>query len=159
MKTAELLDKYIKIIAAVLQCAEDQLQFCVNGKPVGELYFDKPEIEVHWSLGNYTLQLLGEEKPKVIAIWKLYQLQHCCAFMVSCSSQVYPEYRGKRIGTILNTLRQDIGRLLGYSAILCTDIEQNVAQRKLLATNGWKDIHSIVNKRTKNRVYLSVINI
>ena len=64
-----------------------------------------------------------------------------------------------RIGTILNQLRQDIGRLLGYSSIICTDIQQNTNQRKLLETNGWKDIHSVINKRTNNRVYLSVINI
>ena len=86
-------------------------------------------------------------------------MPHCCAFMVSCNVNVTEKYRGMRIGTILNQFRQDIGRVLNYSSILCTDIEQNTHQRKLLKTNGWKDIHDVVNKRTKNRVYISVINI
>lgn len=30
---------------------------------------------------------------------------------------------------------------------------------KTIKTNGWKDIYSVVNKRTNNRVYLSVVNI
>ena len=55
----------------------------------------------------------------------------------------------------MNTFRQDIARTLGYSSLMCTDIEQNVNQRKLLKTNGWKDIHSVINKRTKNHVYIS----
>lgn len=79
--------------------------------------------------------------------------------MVSCNALVKEKYRGKRIGTILNQLRQDIGRLLGYSAIICTDIDKNTPQRKLLATNGWKDVYSVLNKRTKNLVHLAVINL
>lgn len=161
MKTSEILDKYRKIISSILKCESSDIKFYIGNskEEVGTIDFDKNEVSKNWELGIYkVIQQIGNVQ-KVISTWNLYQLQHCCAFMVSCNVKVEESYRGKRIGTILNQLRQDIGRLLGYSSILCTDIEQNVNQRKLLKTNGWKDIHSVVNKRTNNRVYLSVVNI
>lgn len=163
MKTNEILDKYRKILSGILKCSPELIKFYVSNRgeyfedkkirdEIGELSYTKSS---DWSLGYYEVCL----DKTVIGSFKLYELQHCCAFMVSCNAVVYLEYQNKGIGTVLNQLRQDIGRLLGYSAVLCTDTEQNINQRKLLKTNGWKDIHSLVNKRTQNRVYLSVINI
>lgn len=156
MKTTELLDKYRKIIAPILKCEPEDIRFFITDKgredEIGTLDYKKDN---NWSLGQYRVKLKDEE----ISRWKLYEMPHCCAFMISCNVIVHEKYRNKRIGTILNQLRQDIGRILGYSSILCTDIEKNVNQRKLLQTNGWKDVHSVINKRTNNRVYLSVINI
>lgn len=163
MKTKELLDKYRIIISSILNCKPEEIKFFVSGRgDTPESRSIRDEISsldykknFNWSLGNYTV-FKGEE---LIASFVLYELHHCCAFMVSCKAEVMPRFRNKKIGTTLNQLRQDIGRVLGYSAILCTDIEQNTHQRQLLKTNGWKDIHSLVNKRTNNRVYLTVINI
>ena len=170
MKTKEVLDKYKKIIAGILKCQAEEIKFynlkTVNQDSdnekqefieIGELYYFKEEWqeESNWELGDYQV-CFGSS---IISTFKLYQLPHCCAYMVSCNVSVRELYRNMRIGTILNQLRQDIGRLLGYSSIICTDIEQNVNQRKLLKTNGWKDVHNVVNKRTNNRVYLSIINI
>jgi hypothetical protein len=161
MKTLEVLDKYKKIISGILNCKPEEIKFYTNNsnEEIGTIDFDKNKISKNWELGYYKVIQQVEDKQILISDWKLYQLQHCCAFMVSCNVRVKDEYRNKRIGTILNQCRQDIGRLLGYSAILCTDIEQNQNQRKLLKTNGWKDVFSIINKRTNNRVYLTVINI
>ena len=161
MKTIEVLDKYRKIISSILKCNPEDIKFYINHskEEIGTIDFDKNIVSKNWELGTYNVvQQIGDVQ-KEISSWKLYQLQHCCAFMVSCNVKVEESYRSKRIGTILNQLRQDIGRLLNYSSIICTDIEQNINQRKLLKTNGWKDIHSVINKRTSNRVYLSIINI
>jgi len=161
MKTLELLDKYKKIISGILKCNSEDIKFYINHstEEIGTIDYDKDEVSKNWELGTYQVIQQIENKKIVLSSWKLYQLQHCCAFMVSCNVIVHQDYRNKRIGTILNQLRQDIGRILGYSSILCTDIEQNINQRKLLKTNGWKDIHSVINKRTDNRVCISVINI
>ena len=170
MKTLELLDKYRKILSPILNCKEEDIKFYSTrtiyketGKEerlieIGTHFeedYDKGLVTANWSEGEYQVCY----NSSIISTWKLYQLPHCCAYIVSCSVNVREDYRSKRIGTILNQLRQDIGRLLGYSAIICTDIEQNTNQRKLLKTNGWKDVHNIINKRTNNRVYLSVVNI
>jgi len=161
MKTLEVLDKYKKILSPILQVNSEDISFWVDYMLIGKITYDKKNDEFvkNWNLGTYEVKVKINDKYVQVSTFKLYQLPHCCAFMVSCNALVMPEFRGKRIGTILNSLRQDIGRLLGYSAILCTDIEQNNNQRKLLKTNGWKDIYSLVNKRTNNRVYISVINI
>ena len=163
MKTKEILNKYKKILCPILNCKEEELKFFVTKRgstpeekrivdEISSLTYEKSN---DWSLGEYTVKV----NDKRVAEWELYEMHHCCAIMVSCKAYVEKEFRNKGIGTILNNLRQDLGRHLGYSMILCTDIEQNVYQRKLLKTNGWQDIHSVVNKRTKNRVYISVINI
>jgi hypothetical protein len=168
MKTKEVLDKYCKIIGGILKCNPEIIKFEVwdtstspfAWREIGELNEEKQEL-YHWSLGKYRVIQQVNNVPGflIISTFEIYQLPHCCAFMVSCAATVFEGFRNKRIGTVLNQLRQDMGRLLGYSAILCTDIEKNENQRKLLATNGWKDIHNLINKRTQNRVYLSVINL
>lgn len=156
-----MLDKYRKIIGGLLNCKPKEIKFfitkIVNNKKieheVSELKYTKKSNE--WSLGDYKIMVNGE----LISSFKLYEMPHCCAIMVSCKAFVNPYFRNKRVGTILNNLRQDIGRLLNYSTILCTDVEKNTHQRQLLKTNGWKDIHDVINKRTKNRVFISVLNL
>lgn len=159
MKTLEILDKYRKILAGIIKCNPEDIIFFKDSKEIGTFDYDKDEVAVNWALGSYIVKQRYLGGYSTIGSFRLYQLQHCCAFMVSCNAVVEKDYRGKRIGTTLNMLRQDIGRLLGYSAILCTDIAQNTYQRQLLKTNGWRDLFSLVNKRTKNTVYLSVISI
>ena len=176
MKTKEILDKYSKILAGLLNCNPGDFNFYKDNKLIGELDYYKTEEEArndakerniefnmenyvyitnNFGLGDYTVKV----DDQIISSWKLYQMPHCCAFMVSCNVKVAVKFRNKRIGTVLNQLRQDIGRLLNYSSVICTDIEQNTHQRQLLKTNGWKDVHSVVNKRTNNRVFISVINL
>lgn len=175
MKTKEILEKYKTIISGLLKCNKEDIHFFSEQTisyekgdrkeliEIGELYYYKPDIEgytketntANWNLGNYVVKY----KEKIISTWKLYEMPHCCAYIISCKSEVMNDFRNKKIGTVLNQLRQDIGRVLGYTTMLCTDIEKNIYQRQLLKTNGWKDIHTIVNKRTKNIVHLSVINL
>jgi len=45
------------------------------------------------------------------------------------------------------------------ATLFVTDIEKNIHQRQLLATNNWKDIYSVINKRTENKVFISVIDL
>jgi hypothetical protein len=170
MKTAELLDKYKKIISGLLRCEYDDITFSVGKELIKEIEYFQPEKDEqgnetgqqvrytrwkNWSEGVYTVQ----KNDKIISTFELYKMPHCCAILVSCKANVNEEFRNKRIGTTLNNFRQDISKILGYSLLMCTDIEQNINQRKLLATNGWKDVYNIVNKRTNNRVYISVINL
>lgn len=162
MKTKELLDKYQKIIGGLLKVQPQYIQFQVlkgsKWSEIASIQYEKENEDAliyNWCEGRYKVLVNGE----VISTFELYQLPHCCAFLVSCRSFVEPTFRGKRIATTLNSMRKDIGRMLGYSSLLCTDIEQNKPQRQLLATNGWKDIHQVKNKRTNNQVFISVINL
>lgn len=170
MKTKELLDKYCKLIAGLLEVKPSEVSFFVGDNEIKEIEYFEPEKDDEgnetgqqirhtrwnaWSEGSYKV-LIGKA---TLSTFELYKMPHCCAIIVSCKAFVAPQFRGKRVGTLLNSFRQDIGRALGYSLMMCTDIEQNEHQRKLLKTNGWKDIYDITNKRTGNRVYISVINL
>ena len=176
MKTQELLDKYQKLISGRLNCNPKEISFYKDNRLVGELDYYKTKeeardyakennipfnmedhvfIKTDWGLGVFEVKVLD----KTISTFKLYQLPHCCAIAVSCNAKVFTQFQNNRIGTLLNSFRQDLCRVLGYSSLMCTDIEQNINQRKLLATNGWKDIYNVINKRTNNRVYISIINI
>lgn len=175
MKTKELLDKYRRSIVGLLgdkSIEPKDVKFFVrkqvyDGKSksnkyidqeIGELDYEKPkewEQIQDWMQGDYTVKL----KNNTMASFKLYAMPHCCAIIISCNAFVAPDFRNKRIGSTMNHLRQDIGRALGYSTLMCTDIDSNICQRKLLKTNGWTDVHNVINKRTQNRVYISVINL
>ena len=112
-------------------------------------YSDKLEI------GKYELKI----KDEIIASFELHPMINCCGICVSTKSNVSQKYRKKGLGTLLNSIRIDIARYNDYSLLLCTDIEINIPQRKILKANGWKDIYSFINKRTNNKVYLTIINL
>lgn len=162
MKTKALLNKYRKIIAGLIQEDYDTIKFYIKKSDAWYEILDS-DIQhiktINWCQGQYKVTIEAKSYKHELASFELYEMPHCCAFLISCRSSVNEKFRNRRIGTVLNNLRQDIGRLLGYSTLLCTDIEQNKHQRQLLATNGWKDIYDVKNKRTGNRVYISVINL
>jgi hypothetical protein len=174
MKTKSLLNKYCKLTAGLLGAkpSDIHIQRYMNKldpdnlKVIGQEWRDiGSEEEIgkdfkcqygDWQVGYYRVVT---KDGKEISKWKLYQLPHCCGVMVSCDVVVMPEFRNKRVGTLLNNLRQDIGRILRYSCVLCTDIDQNEHQKRILETNGWKTIHKFINIKTKNKVNINVINI
>ena len=94
-----------------------------------------------------------------IASFHLYPMINCCGICVSTGSRVHKDFQKLGLGTLLNTLRIDIARNLGYGLLLCTDVESNEPQRKILQKNGWRDIHKFINPRTKNTVIISCINL
>lgn len=95
----------------------------------------------------------------MIAGFELHPMINCCGICVSTRAFVKEGYRGKGLGEALNSIRIDISRTLGYGLLLCTDVESNEAQRKILKKNGCTDIYKFVNPRTKNTVILTVINL
>lgn len=94
-----------------------------------------------------------------ISSFCLMQMPGCCGICISYNSLIFPKYQGKGIGTLLNQFRIDIADYLGYTTLLCTDREENIPQKKILAKNGWKDVHSFVNKRTNNLVNITIKDI
>jgi len=149
-----LLLKYNTIIAGILNSPVEDILFYRDNRLLKdqELYYGKTG---EWGLGSYEVRI----KRKIISTFRLYQLPHCCAIALSCNTVVCTGFKNKGIGTVLNSFRQELCSLLKYSTLMCTDIETNLHQRKILQKNGWKDIHSVINKRTANHVYISVIDI
>lgn len=92
----------------------------------------------------------------VITSFGLYEFPSCCAFCVSTQAVVNERYRRRGINKLSNAFRQLLAQEQRYSALICTDIEHNEAERKTLLANGFKDIYRIKNKRTRNIVCISV---
>lgn len=98
-------------------------------------------------------------KHVVVASWELVPMVNCCGIVVSTAAYVSPDFRGKGLGTLFNTVRLIIAKEAGYSVILCTDWMENAAQRAILNKNGWKDVYMFNNSRTTHDVAISVLNL
>tara|TARA_R110000772_G_scaffold54130_1_gene123544 strand:- start:61418 stop:61990 length:573 start_codon:yes stop_codon:yes gene_type:complete len=183
--TLAILAKYQKLISKRLDCKPKHIKFYMDGAEIGSIDAEKKkewdtDYVYNWELGEFQVmldkknilpqyfgtvdrhsadQLLFANYSLCISDFKLYQLPHCCAYMVSCNSRVWDRYQNNKIGTILNKLRIDLGKLFNYSAILCTDVSSNQYQKKILKNNNWKDIHTVKNKRSGNKIHLTVIDI
>jgi len=127
-------------------------------------------LGVGWTLRNTTHKVSYDEKlgmgvyvlkfgDQQVASFELYPMVGCCGICVSTKATVDKAYRNRGIGALLNGLRIDIARYLGYGLLLCTDVESNEYQRKILKRNGWMDLHKVVNPRTKNTIFISAINL
>ena len=115
-------------------------------------YF-KPDMGYGARLRPYQVR---DGNDTIVTSFGLYEFPSCCAFVVSTQAFVDPRYRGKKVNKLTNKLRQNIASALGYTAIICTDVDDNVAERATLAAEGWKDIYQVRNKRTGNLVNISV---
>ena len=144
------LNKYNSFITAILGTDKWSLTAAVNGKYQRYDAGDKPP------LGEYILKMNGGA---YIAGFGLKEMIGCCGICVSTASWVHENYQRRGLGSLLNKLRQDLAREMGYSILLCTDRLQNKAQRKLLAKAGWEDIYEFTNQRTSNRIAISVIQL
>lgn len=132
----------------------------ILGRSDWEIYKDHSKLGDKFGGHNYRLVISDKEGyTENVAEWGLIQMIGCCGICVSTRSFVSYKYRNKGLGSILNEIRIIYAKCLGYGILMCTDIEQNTAQRKILAKNGWKDIFSFVNPRSSNTVFISVIEL
>lgn len=84
--------------------------------------------------------------------YELNPFPGCNQIVVSNHSYVYPEKRGKGLGTRYNQLRLEKARLLGYDYIICTVVSTNIAQLKIMKSAGFKELDTFNNKETGNTV-------
>jgi hypothetical protein len=94
-----------------------------------------------------------------VSSWKLVELPGCCGVCVSTEVWIAPNYRGKGINHLCLQLRELIAVYSGYTVLLCTDMITNTAERKTLERAKFKDIYEFTNKRTNNRVAISIKNL
>lgn len=93
------------------------------------------------------------------AFFRLYQLPGCCGVCVSSGANIAERFRGKKLNIILNKFRMDLARHMGYSSMLCSDVTTNIATKKTLQKNGWKDVFQFKNNRTNNTVDISIVSL
>lgn len=157
---AEIVAKYTELLNALLGRDDWQLTEKETSAPYTEkLPVGKWRLWVPNEFGPAPGQVNVPRGQLEIARFELYPMINCCGICVSTQAWVSDQFRGKGLGTLLNSFRIDVARHNGYGVLLCTDVVTNEPQRKVLKANGWKDIHQFVNPRTSNRVAISVINL
>lgn len=105
------------------------------------------------------IYLAREDASGYVAYGYLSPFPGCCGLVVSWGAQVTFLFRHKGIGAIMNLVRIDYARSLGYGQLICTDKTINDPQRRILAKNGWKDILEFTNPRTHNHIAVSVVKL
>ena len=118
----------------------------------------KDKVDITYNTIPYTYHLI-QNGAAVLALWKLNEMYGNCGILVSHGAYVYHPYRNKGLGKLLNQFRIDFAKALGYSILLCTDIESNLPQRHILTKNGWIDILKFINRRTNNINHISYYNL
>jgi len=60
--------------------------------------------------------------------------------LVSGNVYVSKHYQGYGIGKLLNAERIEVAKASGASAIICTVLEANIPERKVLFANNWRNL-------------------
>ena len=159
-----IVDKYLEDLSKCVGEARRYLRLYRQGDkgPIeitpqqAEQGYLKPDEGYGTKLNMYYVLDINPHRTQMITSWALYQFPSCCAFCVSTQAFVNEKLRSKGINTLSNTFRQELAKDAGYTALICTDIATNYGERITLQRCGFQDIFSVVNKRTKNEVYISV---
>lgn len=96
-------------------------------------------------------------KYRMIGEFSLVAFPGCCGIVISTGATVNYDYRELGIGTMLHKLRKKIAIDWGYSVMVCTDVEANIPQQKILTNNGWSKVLTFKNSRTGNNVCMHTI--
>jgi hypothetical protein len=102
------------------------------------------------------IAVVDDEK---IATFSMTELPGCCGVCVSHYSHIIEQFRGKGLGTLLCGIRKDIAKTMNYSCLLCTDVDDNLPQQRILDKHGWKKIHNFKNIKTGSTVNINVVNL
>jgi hypothetical protein len=116
-------------------------------------FFDKDDGE------RYGFYLIDSSDYDYIAGFVMCQLPGCCGICLSTKAYVSYSLQGRGLGLILAKLRIAIAKEAGYTVLMCTDVDTNVPQRKIMSRLGWKDIYQFNNLRTGNDVNISVLDL
>jgi len=91
-----------------------------------------------------------------VAEGKIVEMPGCCGLVVSTGAWVSYDERNYGVGTIMSDLRSEIAKCMGYTAMICTDVDTNAPQQKVLGTLGWDRVSGFVNRRTDNPLSIHV---
>lgn len=100
------------------------------------------------------MRLKRGKSDKNIGSFVLVKLPGCCAYLTSRRTFLFPYFRNKGLGTALQEAKEEIAKLLNYSALTCTTTKKNIYENKILKKTGWKKIDKTKNKKTGNTVFM-----
>lgn len=88
--------------------------------------------------------------------FSLSELPGCCGYLVSHNLRVCPEYRNRGVGKLFQEIKFEMAKTFGYTYLMCTTTQHNEVENHILTQYGWQQIHSGINARTSNQLYMWV---
>ena len=123
---------------------------------------EEVKVEITECTATFTTNLLFKlylTNNNYLAEFKLIEMPGCCGVCISFNSWVNNKYRRKGVGTLLAEFRKKAANILGYTVMLCTDVDNNIPQQRILDRLDWKQIYSFKNKRTGNNVNIHAVTL
>ena len=160
----ETIDTFLGNLAALLGLKMDQLKLDVANDWLQDRTATIDQTNIWRCIPSssksvrYTVlvQLPEEKHRRMITAFVLTPMPGCCAFVVSHSAYVSTYYRNKGVQTEANLFRQACAKAGGFPFMLCTDVDTNTPQQRVLVKNGWQHLTSVFNTRTNRNVFLSM---
>jgi ribosomal protein S18 acetylase RimI-like enzyme len=146
--TEAIRDKAADAIADRLGVARDRVWVQVKRIDYENDFMLEPNMSVNAYMMNPDTLEIGY----AISTSTLVQLPGCCGICVSTGAFVKEDLRGMGIGTIMATLRLEVAKAYGFTAMLCTDVAKNGPQQGVLNKHGYEKVFEFKNSRTDNDV-------
>lgn len=84
--------------------------------------------------------------------YELTSFPGCNQLVVSHHALIYPDQRGKGIGTTEHNARLEAIKELGFDCAICTVRAGNDHQRRILTKAGWSNVFDFVSSETNNKI-------
>jgi hypothetical protein len=146
-----------EVYKSVFDLYHDYIYECLKKNKKGKkITKDKISISLNpYDNKYFSLEYSGEP----VARFALDQLQGCCGVCVSYFSYISFSYRGTGLGNVLCKMRIEIARAANYGLMICTDVDDNVPQKKIMESLNFQKATSFVNPKTNHLVNLRYINL
>lgn len=129
------------------------LKWIVYSDVVGDSKFKQP-LGGTFEFGYRKTDSDDDATAFIICTMKITPMVGCKGVAIFHDKRVHESHRNKGVGTFTNNFACWLSWELGYSVAMCSVIEGNMAQRVVLAKNGWNDVVEFLNKRTGNEIVL-----
>jgi len=117
------------------------------------------QYSIYSENGNIYISISHLDDYKKYMIFKLGELEGCCAILISYNTYISEALRGKGYARLLMDLKKEIARLLGYSYLICTTLKNNSVEKQVLKRTGWKKIKNLYNSRTGNHLEMYICDV
>lgn len=147
-------------------CKRDNTAMRVGVVKVGYINIEQNGILVEIKASEYEMrcilkprELNNSNKDTTIGYFSINQLPGCCGAGVLNGMSVKYHFRNMGIGTVLNKLAIDMATLFNYGVLICTDVDTNKPQSRILDKIGWSGLYNFLNPKTHNSINIHAITL
>jgi hypothetical protein len=134
-------------------CEADAIEVVCKPWPQNDIWVAAEDK--NWGDGMYILKIAVADHWTTVARWELWQMKNCCAIQISTKAEVESHLRGRGIGRLCNMIRIESAKRNNYTRLMCTCVlsgAESMPQISILRNNGWKQLDTFENPRTRNTI-------